>query len=404
MVPTNSLIVKPILIFSLPSHRKKQFMTKFATTFALLAYFHSFSQYCITNVGPTTTIDSNVESVVLVGSSGSINYVGCPGVVGVQDLTALSTNLNAGGTYTISIQFGTCGGNYTGKGQAWIDFSGDGIFDAGESLGTWEGIPPTPLSTFTFTVPSGAQNGATRLRVTQQEAASSLPLNPCASFAWGSVMDFTINIANGIDCSGYPGDFTNDAIAVTSLPYTSTGNNSICYSNQNLVYNSPDLYYQLNPSPLMQSIHVSLCGSSFDTFLSVIDAQGNVMAFNDDGDNCGTASELTFDPQGQGLVYIIVEGWGNSTGEFDIQIDANYLGTDELNVAPYKIYPNPANDFVRIESIQGPVKFNTLTGANVMSIDKYNGENISLADLKPGVYFVEFESNAVHYSEKIIIE
>ncbi len=379
-------------------------MKKFATIFALLAFFHSFSQYCITNVGPTTTIDSNVQSVVLVGSSGTINYVGCPGIVGVQDLTALSANLNAGGTYTISIQFGTCGGNYTGKGQAWIDFNGDGIFDQAESLGTWEGIPPTPLSTFTFTVPSGSQNGATRMRVTQQEGASSLPLSPCASFSWGSVMDFTINISNGIDCSGYPGDFTNDAIAVTSLPYTGSGDNSICYSNQNLVYNSPDLYYQLNPSPLMQSIHVSLCGSSFDTFLSVIDAQGNVMAFNDDSDNCGTASELTFDPQGQGLVYVVVEGWGNSTGAFDIQIDANYLGVDELNVGPYKIYPNPAHDYIRIESIQGNVNILSLTGANVLSIDQYNGQNISLNELKPGIYLVEFEWSGTRFSEKIIVE
>jgi hypothetical protein len=284
------------------------------TAIALLLFYHSYSQWCITNVGPTTTADSNVQSVVLVGASGSINFVGCPGVIGVQDLTALSTSLNAGSTYTISIQFGTCGGNYTGKGQAWIDYNGDGIFDPAESLGTWEGIPPTPLSTFTFTVPAGSQNGTTRMRVTQQEGASSLPLSPCASFSWGSVMDFSINISNGIDCSGYPGDFTNDAIAVTSLPYTSSGDNSICYSNQNLVYNSPDLYYQLNPSPLMQSIHVSLCGSTFDTFLTVVDPQGNVLAFNDDSDNCGTSSELTFDPQGQGLVYVIVEGWGNEVG------------------------------------------------------------------------------------------
>jgi hypothetical protein len=101
---------------------------------------------------------------------------------------------------------------------------------------------------------------------------------------------------------------------------------------------------------------------------------------------------------------VIVEGWGNSTGAFDIQIDANYLGIGELNVAPYKIYPNPANEYIRIESIHGQVKINALTGANVLSIDTYNGENISLSNLNPGVYFVEFESNKVHYSEKIIVE
>lgn len=373
------------------------------TAVAFLLFFHSYAQWCITNVGPTTTIDSNVQSVVLVGSSGSINFVGCPGVVGVQDLTALSTGLNAGSTYTISIQFGTCGGNYTGKGQAWIDFNGDGIFDPAESLGTWEGIPPTPLSTFTFTVPAGSQNGMTRMRVTQQEAASSLPLNPCASFSWGSVMDFSINISNGIDCSGYPGDFTNDAIAVTSLPYTSSGDNSICYSNQNLVYNSPDLYYQLNPSPLMESIHVSLCGSTFDTFLTVVDPQGNVLAFNDDSDNCGTSSELTFDPQGQGLVYVIVEGWGNEVGAFDIAIDANYLGTHDNEEENVHIYPNPATENITLQGIQGNVEFTTITGSTVKRILTYSGEKISLIGLNEGVYFVHFEKSGLSYSEKIVI-
>ncbi|MEN9399842.1 MAG: hypothetical protein RL632_943 [Bacteroidota bacterium] len=373
------------------------------TAIALLLFYHSYSQWCITNVGPTTTADSNVQSVVLVGASGSINFVGCPGVIGVQDLTALSTSLNAGSTYTISIQFGTCGGNYTGKGQAWIDYNGDGIFDPAESLGTWEGIPPTPLSTFTFTVPAGSQNGTTRMRVTQQEGASSLPLSPCASFSWGSVMDFSINISNGIDCSGYPGDFTNDAIAVTSLPYTSSGDNSICYSNQNLVYNSPDLYYQLNPSPLMQSIHVSLCGSTFDTFLTVVDPQGNVLAFNDDSDNCGTSSELTFDPQGQGLVYVIVEGWGNEVGAFDIAIDANYLGMNENDADHVLIYPNPATETITIQGIQGNVEFTSITGATVKRIPSYSGEKISLMGFTEGVYFVHFEKNGISYSEKIII-
>ena len=378
-------------------------MKIFATTIALLLFYHSYSQWCITNVGPTTTADSNVQSVVLVGSSGTINFVGCPGVIGVQDLTALSTYLNAGSTYSISIQFGTCGGNYTGKGQAWIDYNGDGIFDPAESLGTWEGIPPTTLSTFTFTVPAGSQNGATRMRVTQQEGASSLPLSPCASFAWGSVMDFTINISNGIDCSGYPGDFTNDAIAVTTLPYTSSGDNSICYSNQNLVYNSPDLYYQLNPTPLMQSIHVSLCGSSFDTFLTVVDPQGNVLAFNDDSDNCGTSSELTFDPQGQGLVYVIVEGWGNETGAFDILIDANYLGVDENETDNILIYPNPANDKVTLQGIVGQVSFTNVDGKVIKTIQNYSGQSISLVDFNPGVYILTYSLIGTNYSKKLIV-
>ncbi|MDP4684196.1 MAG: hypothetical protein NWS40_05860 [Crocinitomicaceae bacterium] len=40
------------------------------------------AQYC-TNVGPTSDVDSNVESVQLTGEIGGINYTGCPGVLGL---------------------------------------------------------------------------------------------------------------------------------------------------------------------------------------------------------------------------------------------------------------------------------------------------------------------------------
>ena len=44
------------------------------------------------------------------------------------------------------------------------------------------------------------------------------------------------------------------------------------------MYPSPDIYYKLTPNPLIESVTASLCGSSFDTFLSVVDMNGNVIA------------------------------------------------------------------------------------------------------------------------------
>ena len=90
-----------------------------------------------------------------------------------------STSLNAGSSYTVTIQFGTCGGNYTGVGQAWIDFDQNGTFDATESLGTWAGIPPVAPSSFNFTVPVNALSGNTRMRIVQHEGGT-LPIDPGA--------------------------------------------------------------------------------------------------------------------------------------------------------------------------------------------------------------------------------
>ena len=52
-----------------------------------------FGQYCSTG-GPTSTFDSNVESVSLLGeNTTSINYIGCPGVSGVENQTTLTVDL-----------------------------------------------------------------------------------------------------------------------------------------------------------------------------------------------------------------------------------------------------------------------------------------------------------------------
>ncbi len=374
----------------------------YSLLFSSMTIFSLNAQYC-TAVGPSSTVDSNVGSVQLTGVLGSINYVGCPGVLGLQDLTALGTTLNAGGSYVANIQFSTCGGNFSGAGEAWIDYDQNGIFDPSESIGTWSGIPPTPLSVFNFNVPAGAQNGLTRMRVTQQEQGI-LPLNPCATFSWGSVMDFSITIGNGIDCSGYVGDDTVDPIIVATLPYTNTGDNSYCYSNQNLVYNSPDVYYQITPSPMMQSITVSLCGSSFDTFLSVVDAFGNIIAFNDDAAGCGTSSSLTFETAGLGLAYVIVEGWGNASGAYNISINSDFLGNDELVEQDVILFPNPATTNFSIKGIQGKVSILDLTGKIVQSIENYNGESIAISTLKNGLYTVRFEKNNQLFLKKLTIQ
>lgn len=362
-----------------------------------------YGQYC-TTVGPSSNADSNVELVQLTGVIGSINYTGCPGVVGLQDLTASqSTTLNAGSSYNVTVRFGTCSATfYSGAGSVWIDFNANGVFEALETIGTWQGAAETQLN-FNFTVPAGAQNGFTRMRVTQQEQAS-LPLNPCAQFTWGSVADFGITIGNGIDCSGYVGDDTADPIIVSTLPYTDSGDNSYCYANDNFVYASPDVYYQINPSPLMQSINVSLCGSTFDTFLSVVDAMGNVIAFNDDAEGCGTSSALTFETEGLGQVFIIVEGWGNEMGDYDIVINANYLETADVHLENIVVFPNPAGHEFYLSGFEGVVDLYDLSGKKVRSFENIVGESNDLKDLNEGVYFVHFERNGTYYQEKLILK
>lgn len=179
------------------------------------------AQYC-TGVGASNTSDSNVESVALTGDAATvINYTGCTGttgVTGLDDQTATqSVSVTAGSPYTANIQFGTCGGPYAGAGEAWIDWNQNSVFDLSESIGTWSGIPPVAMSVFNFTVPAGALNGTTRMRVVQQEGGAN-PLNPCVSFTYGSTTDFSVVVSGGttITCPS-PSVLTTANITGTSV-------------------------------------------------------------------------------------------------------------------------------------------------------------------------------------------
>jgi hypothetical protein len=151
------------------------------------------AQYCPgANPGPTSALDSNLGPV----SMGDIdNTNDCPGQVGVQDFSSMSTSLGKGGSYTLNYHVTTCGGTYTRVSAAWIDFNQNGVWEDTEMLGGSSVTTTTAdnLVAQDFTVPADAVDGPTMLRVAVQERATP-SLSPCDAFGYGGVKDFSINI------------------------------------------------------------------------------------------------------------------------------------------------------------------------------------------------------------------
>ena len=379
-------------------------MAKLLLTLAFFASSYLHAQYCATG-GPTSPNDSNIESVALTGDGGGISYTGCPGVLGVEEFFSQSVILGAGSNYSISIQFGTCGGDYAGAGEVWIDFNQNSIFESSESIGVWSGTPPTALSVFNFTVPGTATMGQTRMRINHQEGGVIPPLDPCASFTWGSSTDFIIDIQGGIDCTGYTGDVASDGRPVNTYPFSETYSNSICYSNQNPVYNSPDVYYLLTSFSSLSSLEVSLCGSGFDTFVTVTDAQGTAIAINDDSPNCGSQSEVTISTAGHDSLYVIVEGWNNEIGTYTLNIGQGTLSVDALDKSNFSIFPNPASSTVFFEGTQGGLL--TLIdsrGEIVKSLNISDKQEIDVSDLATGIYIFKFQTESSVSVQKLMIK
>jgi hypothetical protein len=123
------------------------------------------------------------------------------------------------------------------------------------------------------------------------------------------------------------GDTVGSATVIPAIPYGNAGT-TIGYAND---YNAPcafagntvapDVVYSYTPT-VDQCVDVSLCESSYDTILMVLNSALTIIGCNDDAD-CDLA--LRSRVEGVNLVagqtyYIIVDGWSTSAGEYVLEV------------------------------------------------------------------------------------
>ncbi|MCB1060193.1 MAG: hypothetical protein KDB65_08170 [Calditrichaeota bacterium] len=126
-----------------------------------------------------------------------------------------------------------------------------------------------------------------------------------------------------------PSNDTCPGTTITSLPYTTTGSTANADHNYSNCLNnlSPDVIYTISSSalPCDASVTVSLCGSGYDTGLSVYTGGScpgtTQVACNDDG-TCATSvhSQVTFNANRNTTYYVIVHGYGNYSGSYSLSV------------------------------------------------------------------------------------
>jgi hypothetical protein len=121
------------------------------------------------------------------------------------------------------------------------------------------------------------------------------------------------------------GDTMATATAITSLPYTDSGDTSTFVDDYDVVCpysgsTSPDVVYSFT-APADMTIDADLCGSSYDTKMYITDSIGTVIACNDD--SCpGYMSELFAVALTAGeTYYIFVDGYGGSSGAYVLNVE-----------------------------------------------------------------------------------
>jgi chitodextrinase len=143
---------------------------------------------------------------------------------GYGNFTALSTNLVRGTSNTITITPAWTGTVFREAYRVWIDYNRDGDFlDSGEQVVNVTRTTATPIAR-SFTVPSTALIGSTRMRVSMKYNASP---TSCEIFADGEVEDYTVNItatarieenaAVALTFNLYPNPVKGDVLNIANL-------------------------------------------------------------------------------------------------------------------------------------------------------------------------------------------
>ncbi|WP_055442710.1 T9SS type A sorting domain-containing protein [Lacinutrix himadriensis] len=150
-------------------------------------------------------------------------------------------------------------------------------------------------------------------------------------YASGTSINFTLqqgsDVACDVDlgavtytCPAPANDLCGGAIAIacgetvigSTTNATDTGNNP-----------SNDVYYSFM-SATLTDVNLSLCGSDYDTAFRVFDdcLQSNLIAFNDDSEACsGNQSVLTFTAQPNITYFIMIEGYDDDSGDYEMVVD-----------------------------------------------------------------------------------
>jgi GEVED domain/Ig-like domain CHU_C associated len=173
---------------------------------------NSITCYCAS--GATNTADEEIFNVsfgtlnntstcaTLAPGVGSIlnrysNYTGYAGAPVATVLRGLISPL--------SVQIGTCGGNFTNSVAVWIDYNQDGTFAATEKVYvSAAGTAGPHTETANILIPVTATPGTTRMRVVNVETGAPAGIAACGTYTWGETEDYTVNIVVPTPCTGTP--------------------------------------------------------------------------------------------------------------------------------------------------------------------------------------------------------
>jgi Zn-dependent metalloprotease len=176
---------------------------------------------------------------------------------GYYNGTALSApSIGAGTSQTVKFSAGYAGTAYTEYWKVYIDYNGNGVFtDAGELVVSGSSASAATLSA-TFTVPSTAKTGNTRMRLVMSDASAT---TSCNSYSYGETEDYTVTITGGAALL----TATASVAGLTSLTGTVTP-----------IGNELAKQLEVYPNPATDAVRIVLPGNAEATSVMLTDVRG----------------------------------------------------------------------------------------------------------------------------------
>jgi len=222
---------------------------------------------------------------------GTINNASTGGT-GYSDYTSISTNVAKGAATTITVTPTWTATVYAEGYAVWIDLNNDKDFaDAGELVWSKAAATATP-ATGSFTVPTTAITGTTRMRVSMKY--NGIP-TACEAISYGEVEDYTVNLTAGSADTSAPTAPTT--LAASGTTATST-NLSWTAATDNVAVTGYDVYQgttlkatSTNTSKAVKGLTAS---NAYSFSGKAKDAAGNVSAASNVVSVTTSASTVTY--------------------------------------------------------------------------------------------------------------
>jgi bacillolysin len=176
---------------------------------------------------------------------------------GYYNGTALSApSIGAGTSQTVSFSAGYSGTAYTEYWKVYIDYNQNGVFtDAGELIVSGSSASAATLSG-TFTLPTTAKTGNTRMRLVMSDASAT---TSCNSYSYGETEDYTVTITGGAALLTAPASVAGP----TSLTGTATP-----------IGNELAKQLEVYPNPASNAVRLVLPGNAEATSVTLTDVRG----------------------------------------------------------------------------------------------------------------------------------